>query len=246
MKPYIIFAFAIFCLAGCSTNQKTSNKRMSIAVSVMPDFTDKRLLWPTVGPILPMFDFKNNADAEAWLHVRPITDKQYNTDYVVHIPPGSVSELTNTDDPQHRNRCVVSFYDSVRQVFEDVYKRFDTTKGYGNSEIFASICGELQWLQNTHATRKTLIIFSNLLENSGIISAYTSATATNVPAIIQKFIAANVLPDHLQGFRIFIVHASLTMSEDSKYAVMVSVYKQLLESRGAIVTVQANNQNYMP
>lgn len=192
-----------------------------------------------------MFDFKSNTNEAAQLHLRPITDKRFNADYVVRIPSGTAPDANKDDDPQYRNRSIVSFYDGVQKVFATMYRQLDTTKEFGNSEIFVAIADELHWLETTHATKKVLLVYSNLIENSSLLSAYTIATKENIPIIVKRLTATGLLPNQLHGYTIFFVTAPLTTAEDTKYGVMLSVYTQLLESRGAKVVVQSNNQNYL-
>lgn len=244
MKQRIIFAFTLLCIAGCDT-QPNTGKETSVAISVLPDFTDKRGLWPTPGPILSVFDFKSNSNEAAQLHLRPITDKRFNADYVVPIPSGTAPDANKDDDPQYRNRCIVSFYDSVQNAFATMYRKLDTTREFGNSEIFVAIADELHWLEASHTTKKVLLVYSNLIENSSLLSAYTVDTKESIPIIVKRLTATGLLPNQLLGYTIVFVNAPLTTAEDAKYGVMLTVYKQVLESRGAKVVVQSNNQNYL-
>jgi hypothetical protein len=93
-----------------------------------------------------------------------------------------------------------------------------------------------------------LLVFSDQQENSELFSCYTKANQLLLhksPDKVAKHLDSfHLLPENLKGYTIFFVYQPKTREEDQKYLEMITVYKMLLEPRGATVTIQASNNSY--
>jgi hypothetical protein len=240
---HITLAFVLAALCGCR-NEVPYTTAASKAISVAIDRSDPRILRCNAGPLLQLFNCVNQPDSEGWLHITGISDQQYNEDYTIHLLSAAITEQNAVEDVQSRKKYILSFYDSVEHVVQHFYKTFDTTDSNSKSEIFATVCRELEWLREKPAKQKILILLSDILENSELTNSYITATPKNVSSLVSAFEATGVLPDKLKGYTIFIVNVPKNASEDSKFSVMVTVFRHLFEVRGAKVIVQQNSQNF--
>lgn len=82
------------------------------------------------------------------------------------------------------------------------------------------------------------------MEKSDIYNAYKQLSHMTAEAIACKFQSAIAVPKNLKGINIFFVFQPKTREEGKYYSKMLEVYKQLLQSAGAIIHVQANNTEF--
>ena len=115
--------------------------------------------------------------------------------------------------------------------------------GRASSNVFIPIAMELNRLANSDATRKTIIIFSDLLENS---DWFTLVKKKNVNQLLKKpkkieklFMSEYKLVDNLQGIKVYLVYRPYIETE-TVYRKLSALYKKMLERRGATVFIVAN------
>jgi len=241
MKFYIIFFLAVFFI---SCMKSDISKETSLrSVSILIDVTDKQPIYPTEQNMLTLLHCTKNPDADIRFRLGAITDRQLTSDYTVHLLSALVTERESNEDGQHRNRCIVAFYDSVRAIYNTFFKAFDTTQKEEYSEIFRSICAQITWLQATGSKEQVLCAYTDLFEKSSICNAYIQAKESDIPSLLQKFNEAHLLPEHLPGLTVLFVYTSSNRISSARYSTMFEVYKRLLTSRGGRVLIETTNQN---
>lgn len=246
MKKNICYFLLILIMVGCQN--RGTQERVSLhstAIATVIDLTDKKKLWPLPDPILQLFHCDQFPDDAYYFHLSVISDKKLNPVNNIYLPQAAEMETQNTnEDPQFRNKAVVQFYKNVRDAFTASYAAFDTTKATDFSECFTGICQQLQWLQQTKASNKYLLVYSDIVEKSSLCNAYRDIAKGDTATMKTLFEATHLLPEQLKGITVFFVYQPLSREEDERFSVMSSIYLQLLTKRGAKVSIQSNNKTY--
>ena len=214
-------------------------------ISVIRDITDPHVLQPNANSILALYNLSENKSADVNFRYCEILDKVLVPAVDLHLPDEAVTNRQNKkNEPLYRERIILNFYDTIRKTLSPSYINSDSSfKDY--SECYKTISGELSLLFQSKSSNRVLLIFSNLFENSEILNIYIEKTKNLLlqkpGKIAEQFEKYNLLPERLNGIKVFFVFQPITRAEDLLYLQIVSEYRRLLESRGAIVKVQANN-----
>ncbi len=249
MKQILITVIGLTILLSC--NKKDSEIPKSVAVAAIVDVTDPLALNPNPDAILRLYGFDKDKNREAYFKLCLITDRQLNKTEEVHLKDGMTTEGDNTfDDPQFRQKLILGFYQTIRNLVTDFTATHRTDSPLPYSECFKTIARELSEMKQKHASENTLLVFSDLQENAELFASYTklgkALLYTHPEKVITLFEQARLLPDDLKGFNVVFVFESGNREEDKAYTAMSDIYKSLLEKRGARITVTANNKNYIP
>jgi hypothetical protein len=240
----ILIIFFVLGLASCRHELYESESYMNI--SVIRDVTDPHVLQPDANPVLGLFNLSENRSARVNFRYREISDKVLVPVVDLHLPDESVTNRQNRkNEPLFRERAILNFYETIRKTLNADTDTSSSLKDH--SECFKAISSELNLLVQSNSKNRFLLVFSNLYENSSILSVYDKTNnrllAQNPRKIADQFEKTHLLPESLKGIKVFFLFQPVTREEDQKYLELVSVYRSLLESRGATVRVQANN-NY--
>jgi hypothetical protein len=247
-KLFTIFAL---CLAvSCRKNQAPQPMHSS-CISIIDDRTDPFALHPLPEPILALYDFQNDKDQEATARLVLITDKLLNPVQEIHLQDGRSSEAHNANDEiDNREQLVYSYCDAFTNAVNGFHKRYAPDSTLNHSECFATIASELEYLFKNPALQKTLIVFSDLQENSDVFSCYTAKgqrlLCSNTKKVEQLLQSRHPLPENLVGITIYFVYQPPDREHDQQFSKMLGIYKKLLNERGARVVVQAQNSYYQP
>jgi len=243
--------FVACILASCSKSHTSTIVVHSSRISVIHDITDSMACIPAADPILALYGFENDKDQEAHFRLVLISDKKLNPVEEINIEDGTTTEKKNeNEETDYRDGLVGSFYDEVRNSVSDFHKHYVPIAPLKHSECFATIASELELLAGTKATQRTLIIFSDLQENTDVFSCYTplgQKLLKDKPENVAKLLLQrHPLPDNLIGVTVYFVYNPMNMDQDIMFGEMVAIYKQLLHGRGTRIVIQATNKNYEP
>lgn len=209
---------------------------------VIRDKTDIHLLNPDASSILRLFNLSDNNSASVNFRYHEITDRTLVPVVILNLPTGTNKGRSN--EPFSRERLIINFYDTIRKTLVDVNSN-NNSSYLNHSECFRTIAEELTILSQSNSEYKILLVFSNLFENSDILSVYNNDTKKMLmkapKKIKEQFEKSKLLPENLSNMRVFFLFNPATREEDKEFMKIVEVYRILLESRGAKVTVQANN-----
>lgn len=134
--------------------------------------------------------------------------------------------------------------DAFREKFSGLLEsaQHDAT-GKPRSSIYLPLVDELTKLSNSFAYHRILTIYSDMRENTKVVSFYDPQTArelvTDPDKIKAKLLEEAPLPD-LRGIEIQIIHAPQNEKDDTAFRASSGFFKALFEEHGATVTVSAN------
>ncbi len=217
-------------------------------IFLLVDTTDLLSPYPQSKPLLALYDFADYKDQAARFRFTCITDRQLNAVLEYSLPGVVPGKVNPEDEGEGRENNVVDFFIKVEGTIDSVVKHCRYLRTLPYSECFRTISHELQTLTNSSASRKILIVFSNLRENSDIFSCYGNAAQkllqNNPEKVADSLSMACPLPANLSGIEIYLVYQPSDRIDDQVYLEMATIYKSLLESRGARVTIQTNSNQF--
>ena len=242
---YLLTIVGLISISSCK--QDLYDRKTYMDITVIRDVTDPHLLSPDANSILGLFDLSENKDQGVNFRYREISDKILAPSVDLQLPDELVTAKQNRrNEPFYRDKVILNFYDTIRKTLGA--RNTNDSSFLGHSECFTTICDELKRLAKSKSSNRVLIVFSNLFENSTLLSVYKKKVnqldAMNPEVIAKQFDKTHLLPENLNGIKVFFVFEPATRAEDAEYLKMAGVYKQLLESKGATVNIEANN-NYL-
>lgn len=225
----ILITILIAVMAACSQKKETYNE-----VALLIDITDSQS-FPPVEEIMPILHPENIWDGSVFT-LSTISDLSITKTYEASIEP--INKWNGSE--KLRKKEIKKFNSEVSRMILNISK---TKQDKNNSAVYIAISEKLTQLTKSTAQKKTLIIFSDLLENTSNTSFYRkndlNLISSNPEAIITRFEKIAPLPD-LTGININIVHQPINTKQDELFRKVSTLYKSMLERHNAQVNISAS------
>lgn len=247
MKQVIIYT--VCTLIACACNESGIRDRHT-AVSAIVDITDKRVLYPTPSSIIPLFGLGTDESQKATFRLSTLSDRELAPDIEIRLASGTESDKENINEDIHfRKRQIVVFYKTLTDTIASFVRAIaDNDSTLDHSECFKGIAGELAKLVAAKADKGVLLVFSDVQENSVFFNCYDKASqdmlSDEPQKVVDIFERTKLLPLSLNNITVIFVYAPVSRDDDARFMRMVSIYRTLIEKRGATVHITAQNQNY--
>ena len=248
MKTYLITMLLFIAVFINSCDKKPEHYTSSLTVLV--DITNRREVLPAAEILLTFYDFAKGRNKEVFFRITTTTDKLLNPVAEHYLASGNETEKDNQfDDPDYREKLVLSFYSDVRQSVGAFNTNAQQDTILKHSECFRSIAGELARMKENKADKNLLVIYGDLSENSDLFSVYgkrvTGYVFKHPDSALQKFETTGLLPQDLSGFTVMIIFQPIDRDQDKLFNVMAGLYKKMLTARGAKVIIRSDNPKYL-
>ncbi len=238
--PYVVGAIALLLLCmlvlSGSCNEQCP-KRNTIEIVIQVDLTEAQIAKPDANEIIGLYGLDTNKWDGAEFSYADLTDVSFNRRTTFSLAPGG-NRLTSSGFT--RDREVEKFEDSIRSFFA---ARAVDTVGRPHSSVYLPIANELNRLSESHSAERTLIVYSDLMENDKTVSFYDKKTIgslrTDPNKITAMLIAKADLKD-LTGISVYLIFQPENAAQDELFRLVAGFYQTLLESHGAKVIVAAN------
>ena len=229
----LIIGAVVFAVAYTAPKQSTTE------VSVLRDITSPQLAEPQAGTILPLFNLSSNAWDGAQFRFADISSVSYTP-----VKEASISVANQwLSNELERNKEVGQFNSDVENILTDAQKE---NVDRWHSSIYAPIARELNRLVQSPAQNRILIVYSDLMENNYDFSFYCpkgfSLLQSN-PGVIEKYFEKEVPLSQLNGIQVYFIYQPTGTVSDWQYNFVSQFYRNLLEKKGATVTIEANLTN---
>jgi hypothetical protein len=238
----------VLSLFSCTKKTEEVGPQITL-VSVIRDMTDPLNEPPQIQPVLGLYEFDKYPNQEAFFRLRLITDMQMNPQLQISINDEKTSEASNkSGDPNHRTKTIKQFYRNVVGCTRKLTERFDTVKTLSESECFSTISSELRVLKNREASKKYLLVYSDLREKSIAYNSYVPENMEllrkNPEFVERKLNERSPLPRNLCGITVYFCYRPPNKQADNDFMTWVSFYTRALEKRGAKVYIQAQADSF--
>ena len=230
-----------------SCNDNTSNTQSYMSVTILQDITDVHALQPDADAILALLNFSEDKSSAITFRYTEITDKVLVPAVEINLPDAASGEKNNRkSEALFREKAILYFFDTVRNTLRP--SAIKDSISLKHSECFKMISGELTQLTHKKSIHKVLLVFSNLQENSSILSVFNDTIKKqrdhNDSAIENLFEKTKLLPSKLHQITVLFCYLPVNREDDERFNRMVQVYKKVLEKRGAKVIIQASNKSF--
>lgn len=215
---------------------------------ILNDRTDPHLLHADPQAHIASLHLSDNKTQEITLRYQEILDKQITPVRVLHLASEAETDARNKNDlPLYREHVVLRFMDTIQKTLCPSPATGDSGR-LGHSEIFHVLAHHLSLLTERQALMKREFIYSDLQEHSALFDSYSKdgqqLLTLHLDSIIHLFKTQRLLPTRLTGIRVYFIYEPRSREDDRKYALMVDVYRRLLEPLGARVIQQAQNKSF--
>ena len=228
----IIFIIIVTTIIIASTSVHSTETE----VTVMRDITDIQIAQPQLADIVSLLNLDNSQWNGADVRFVDITDVSFNHTYETSINEEN-HWLGNEFD---REKKVKNFYAQITQILANLEKE---TNGKNNSSVYIPIANELNRLSQNQAQKRILLVYSDLIENTDVLSLYNKSKFSLIqsnPDTILKYFTAQVPLQKLDGIKIYLIYQPSNTETDEEFKIISGFYKKLFESKGAIVLITAN------
>ncbi len=223
-------------IGGISSAVYLSGKSTITEISVLRDITDAQLSNPKAGEIIPLYDFETIKWNGGIFRFTNISNVSFNPSKEAKI--GTANEwLSNEYD---REKEVKNFDSDVSKILNDAGS---DSIGKKHSSIYMPVAMELNRLSKSKASKRILIVYSDLMENSPEFSFYNAKTLVllNSNYEVSRTKLNDLLPlQNLKGIDVYLLCQPSDVVGDSNFKTVSGFYKKVLEGKGATVTISAN------
>jgi hypothetical protein len=215
-----------------------AEQQNDMRISVLRDVTETDFVaQPTYESIAPKFGLEDALWHGVQFRYTTISDVQFNNQESFGIE-GESSLLGNALE---RKKTVDGFLKRVKQLLES--DRSDTERGH--SSIWKPLVREIVLLQKDPTTEATIYLFSDLIENSEIWSAYRPKDVKLFDAdfntVKGRFLdEAHGVHRNQGNVKIAVIYQPKGLEDDRAYQKMVSLYSALFQELGIAVEFVAN------
>ena len=165
-----------------------------------------------------------------------LSDVSYNQRSQVRIEPQS-KWLSNEMERQGEiKKFKIAIESKLEQIPSNTIEK-------ENSSIYLPIVRELNQLSQSKSDRRILVVYSDLMENTPEFSFYRKGDfelVKNQPDSLQKRFEKELLISPLGGIEIYFIYQPKDIKSDGRFQLISEFYRNLLESKGAKVTISAN------
>jgi len=232
----ILVIFSCFILIK-AISRTTSPQKNATTTTILFDITNPNQQNKTVLSEQDIQKITTQIEADKWskhqFKIRYIGDVLYTESLVKNL----ASAKPTTSNIYLRNTLINGYIKDIQQDIEEAQNLpFDKN----HSLVFETITHELQLLQQSPAARKTLIITSDLMENSTWLSLYE---AENYHLLIHEterifeLYKEQFTPIDLNGIEVYFTYQAKDYQEGKTYEKLIYIYKKLLEENGAKVHI---------
>lgn len=232
----IILVVLLILIAVVFVNTNLNRSLTTTEVTVMRDITDNHISQPKLADIVYLLNFNDSIWNGASFRFVDITDVSYNHTYETSINAEN-KWMGNEFD---RQKKVKQFYSEIIKILTNAEAETD---GRANSSVYIPIAIELNRLSQSTATKRVLLIYSDLTENTAELSLYkkdNSMLMKTNPDSIRKYFESETPLKNLEGIKVYLIYQPTNRETDEKYKLIAGFYKNLFESKGATVEITAN------
>jgi hypothetical protein len=239
MKFLLITLILGFTLTSCHESSKHVTPIDATGVVLMIDVTDDDVSFPNAQSIQNIYDLHSRNTRGASYTLVPISDVQYAPITHFEIPPRPVL----LQNPGERQREINGFLSDISSSLEELKTE---PSGKPKSEVYTSVAHQLNALASDNINEKHIIIYSDLFENTDLFSVYKESDRDLLclnPDAVEKLFSNSVPLVDLKGISVDLIYTAPDYKSSKVYGYMSSLYRKILESKNAKVTISGSFTN---
>lgn len=228
----VIGGFAILVASCDKPKHKTHDATLFI------DVTEPLRAWPVADEITGLFGLEADNMQRVTVTVSELNDVTYNQQKVFSLEQGGTVFTTNRFV---RTREVETFTASVSEYLDSLSR--DTAIGRPKSSLYIPLAMQLNRLAESKADNRVLLIYSDLMENSSLLSFYSPQIIAQLqyePNTVMATLKRIAPIGDLTGVRVFIIFQPADPAADDTFRLVSGFFRSYLEQHGATVSISAN------
>jgi len=232
----ILGILLVLALAVGLTVKNLQNKTASTDITVMRDITDPHTSQPQGSDVLSLYHLDSSKWDGGHFRFVDITDVSYNKVYETSLNAEN-QWMGNEFD---REKTVKKFSSSILKTLNSAQTE---STGKDMSSIYLPVVSELNRLNASSSKKKILLLYSDLIENTLVFSMYTLKNLELLkthPESIRKYFESLGPLKNLSGIKVYLIYEPNDNAADQIYKTIAGIYKDILESKGAVVEITAN------
>lgn len=205
-------------------------------ITVINDQTDIFSSRPKSDEIIQMYGFTNNPWDEGEFRFIELTDININ-----NIDQTKINKKDFINRNKYRRQDEIKAF--LTKIDTIITTSQNTNPGKNNSAIYTPVANELNRMSKNSSTSKIMLIYSDLMENTDKMSFYNKSVLNSIkkePDKIKQYFESQIKLNNLNGIKIYIIYQPRNTDEDNAFSIVSGFYKQLFESKGAVVEITAN------
>ena len=220
-------ALLFILLAGCQEYEPKTQY-----ISTIIDLSEEGSYKPSSKEILSYLEKGHSSDGLD-ISLRYVSETRYAPKHQFVLEQSETGWLSNEDTQRRKKRLL------LEQFKDTLLSTQGSQMPLSKSEIFRLVVDELEHLSKQKGKR-TLLLISDIKEHSSLFSVYNKnqyRKLLNEPEALADLFQNEVsIPKNLSGITLHILYRPKP-EEDIGFTAMVTLYRNLFESRGAIVKV---------
>jgi len=208
----------------------------TVQESVLIDKTDSFLVKPDATEILALSHIQDDKFKTVRLRIQSVSNVNYNPITSLELP-AAIPLLSN---PTERDTEALDFINRTKSKIDSINT---LPAGLQHSSIYLNVIGEVNKMAAIEGNQKIVIVYSDLLENSPLFNMYNTKQQrllkTNLISVKAAFLKA-LKPVCLKGIQVYFIFRPRTDAENDRFALIVNLYKTILEESGASVFIGGN------
>lgn len=240
MKTKIIFSIIfIVLLIGTSIYYLLpiiNNNMRGNEIVLFIDKTDIQKEQIKVEDITPILELDNHIWKHNKVWFQTLSNYEYNNVKSVELP----CTFFLFSSPKKRKKMINVFTTNIDSTLKEIY-RADT--GKARSSIYEPLVREVNKLVQTKASKKIMIVESDLQENTTFFSIYRESDYTQLQTHSEQVITRleKLLPlKNIQGIDIYLIYQPKSDTDNERFILMANLFKDIFEKKGAHVHIGSN------
>lgn len=239
MKTVVIIAIIIglLCIVSCRGLESRTTE-----VIVLHDVTDSLLARPIASEILSLYSLEGASKWDGgYFQLSTLSDVSLSRSKRIVLQP----EMSWTSNELERKKQIEKFQKGVKEILDAASK---DSIGKKQSSVYLSISRALHTLSTSKSSRKILIVYSDLMENTKELSFYSDEelkVLTANPESVRHKLDQMASLLKLDGIEVHLIYQPMNVEADEHFRIVSTFYQKLLTDRGARVFIEASLQYSM-
>ncbi|PCI19102.1 hypothetical protein COB64_04310 [Candidatus Wolfebacteria bacterium] len=210
-------------------------------IVTIADETETHFLSEPVGSqIKKVYGFYNNVWNGGTYRFVSITDTDISRIYESHIDFVDSRAKQFFSNELERIQSIKHLYGTID---ESILNSISDSSGRDSTISYITIAKELNRLGDIVSSRRVVLIYSDLMENSTLINLYDTTQfhlLKEQPDSVHSMFQMEVELTDLSGIEVKLIYEPINAHDNIRYRVIAGFYKDMLERKGATVVVEAN------
>jgi len=209
------------------------DQQKEAALTILADRTDAHILNPEVDDIRALIDLDRSPNMGVNIYFQNLGNVDYSP-----LSTIAIASFSLLDNELQRKSNIKRFYSEIDSL---VVRENARSYDFNNSSILYPLINHLKKLNSSGATKKQLLLYSDLMEFSDIYDSYAGRDnlLKDSKAIGEKLRSSLDIPN-LEGVTLFLMYYPETIEQNRLFRAWHSIYRELFNESGLEIYIGIN------